>query len=79
MIMEITYSRVTNYSLDLSAKDIRQLANHLDITVKELKELAEAGDLMNEHSDGIYDWVCRNDAGRELTGEEDAEDVEIEL
>jgi hypothetical protein len=67
--MEITYSRNTNYSMDLGAKEKRKLADHLDITVGELNELVRLEELYGEHGDGLVHWMEDNFALAEITSE----------
>lgn len=75
--MEITFSQNLNYSLDLQAKQVRELADRLDITVKELKRLAEEGELYDEHGDGLVAYVNDNIEKAEIAEHDDIEIDEI--
>jgi len=75
--MEITYSRNVNYSLELDTKRKRELADHLDITLRELNKLVEAGELYDEHGDELIDWIDRQVDQGSISGEEDIEIEDI--
>lgn len=71
--MEITFEQKHSYSLTLKPADRRELADHLDITERELRRLVEKGDLMDEHDAAVTDWVSRRSDDAEVTAHEDIE------
>lgn len=73
--MEITFTQPRNFSVDLTgnAKLMRKLADHLDITVKEMKDLAEHDELYGEHGDGLASWLADNTELWEATEHGDIE------
>jgi hypothetical protein len=76
--MEITFSKNTSYSLDLSKGSlIRELADHLDITVKEMRKLVDKGMLFELHDDAILSWMENKAASWEETesGEIDIDQI----
>lgn len=77
--MEITFSQNQNYSLDLQPKQMRELADALDITVAELKQLVKAGELYNEHGDGLIAYLGDNIDKAEVTDRDGIEIDEINL
>lgn len=75
--MEITFSRQVNYSMTLDAKKKRELADHLDITVRKLNKLVEDGELYDEHGDELTSWMDENPELHEVSGEDDIEVEDI--
>lgn len=75
--MEITYSRMVNYSMTLDAKHRRALAQHLGITVRQLIKLAEEEQLHAEYGHDVATWMDDNPELAEITGEEDIEIEDI--
>lgn len=77
--MEITFTRENSYSMFLTARKKRDLADHLDITVRDLDRLVERGDLMDEHEGGVLEFMEMNSALEEETEHGDREIEEITL
>jgi hypothetical protein len=77
--MEITYTQLQTYSLDLSVQGERSLAKHLGITVKKMKILVDGGELMDDYSDQVTAWVGDHSDEAEVTAHEDIEIDEITL
>jgi len=75
--MEITYSRNVNYSMQLDVKRKRELADHLDITLKQLNKLVDEGELYDEHRDELVNWMQQHSELGEVTGEDDIEIEDI--
>jgi hypothetical protein len=75
--MEIAYTQGHSYSLYLSAAGERSLAKHLGITVKKMKTLVEDGELMDDYSDQVTEWVGDHSDEAEVTEHEDIEIEEI--
>lgn len=76
--MEITFSRTVNYSLTLEAMAKRELADHLDITVRKMDKLVADGDFYDEHGDELVNWMeTKKFHAYEITGEDDIEIEEI--
>lgn len=75
--MEITYSRTVNYSMELDKRQVRELADHLDITVRQLNKLVEDGELYDEHGDELIGWMENNAHKVKITVQSE-EEVEIE-
>lgn len=74
-MMEITYTQQKAYSLDLDKRMERELADHLDITVRQMKKMIDDGSLMDEHWDAVHAWVGKNTDKATVT---DREDIEID-
>ena len=77
--MEITFSRQVNYSMTLDAKKKRELADHLDITVRKLNKLVEDGELYDEYGDDLAVWMDENPELFEIGGEDEIEIEDINL
>lgn len=74
--MEITFSQNVNYSLDLSKGSlIRELADHLDITVKEMRNLVDKGMLFELHDDAMLKWM---ESKRKSWDETSSEEIDID-
>jgi hypothetical protein len=71
--MEITYTREVSYSMDLDQRKTRELADHLDITVKDLRKLVERDELMDEHEAGLNEFMALNDKLEQQTEHGDRE------
>lgn len=56
--MEITFEEKVSYSLDLSKPAIRrELADYLDITVKDMAKMVDKGTLYELHEDQLINWL----------------------
>lgn len=78
--LEITFSRVTRYSVDLSdPKDKRALAKALDIKPKKLAQLIESGELLDDpdRRDGVCRFLDEAPSVHSILDEEDMEDLEV--
>lgn len=74
--MEITFSQNVNYSLDLSEGSlVRELADHLDITVKQMHKMVDKGTLYELHEEGILQWL---EAKRACWEETDSDEIEVD-
>lgn len=73
--LKITFSQQHNHSMVLDSRRKRDLADHLDITVKELDRLVDRGDLYDEHGDALTRWL---DDNIKLASRVSVEDVEID-
>lgn len=74
--MEITFSQNINYSLDLSKGSlVRELADHLDITVKEMRKLVDKGTLFELHDTAMLQWIEAKKANWE---ESDSDEIDID-
>lgn len=58
--LEITYTRQVSYSMELNDRKKRELADHLDITVRALNKLVADGELCDEHEEGLLTWMGSN-------------------
>jgi hypothetical protein len=77
--LEITFSRNVDYSMELNDRKIRELADHLDIEVRELKKLVERGDLCDEYEAGLIEFMTINDTLEQQTQHGDIEIDQITL
>lgn len=76
--MEITFEKKFQYSLDLSKGSLtRELADHLDITVKEMRRLVDKGTLFELHDDAMLQWMKNKAKSWEETGSDEIEVDEI--
>ena len=74
--MEITFSQNVNYSLDLSKGSlVRELADHLDITVKEMRKLVDKGTLYELHDSAVLQWLEIKKASWD---ESDSDEIEVD-
>lgn len=73
--IEITFTQTTHYSLTLEDKEKRDLADHLDITVRKLDKLMDDGDLLSEYESEITAWVEQRQGTADVV---DEEPIEIE-
>lgn len=71
--MEITFTRQHNYSMVLDPRRKRELADYLDISVKELDRLVTRGDLYDEHGVGLLTWMGTNTTLAEQTSYDEIE------
>jgi len=55
--VEITFSRSVDYSLVLDDRKKRELADHLDITVRELDKLVAKEMLFELHDSRMIEWI----------------------
>lgn len=84
-MLEITYTRVVSYTLNLEAEDIKDLLARIKkvegLTGKDLPratflDLIENGELLDDHSEGVTAYLNgRDDA--EIIEQDDPEDIEI--
>ena len=79
MALEITYSRNVDYSMELNERKERELADFLDITVKELRKLVRAGELYDEHAAQLIEFMTINDTLEQQTQPGDIEIDQITL
>lgn len=70
--MEITFSRTAHFSLTVKPK---KLADHLDITVRELNRLVEDGELESQYGDDLRAFIEEEMLDAEETN---ADEIEIE-
>jgi hypothetical protein len=78
--MEITFTRPVSYSVDLgNVKERRALAKHLNIPTRELTKLAKDGELLNEHGDGVTEWLENHTQMWDTCEEQDMEDMEVHI
>ena len=77
--MEITFTRTTHYSVDVSTKDdYKSLAKALDITVKKLKKLIAYGELLDDGRDHLVGiWLDEQPNTHSILDEEGIEDMEV--
>lgn len=74
--MEITFSQNVSYSLDLSKGSlIRELADHLDITVKEMRRLVDRQTLFELHDDAMLQWL---ETKRKQWEETESQEIDID-
>lgn len=72
--MEITFEKKFQYSLDLTKGSLtRELADHLDITVKEMRRLADKGTLYELHDEAMLQWLEAKSGAWEETGSDEIE------
>lgn len=55
--LEITFSQQADHSLTLNDRMKRELADHLDITVRELDRLVAKETLFELHEDRMLEWI----------------------
>lgn len=77
--MEITFTQQRSYSLTLMPKQMKELADKLNLTLSELKALVKSGDLYDEHGDELTTYVNGMVDKAEVTEHEDVEIDEINL
>jgi transcriptional regulator with XRE-family HTH domain len=76
--MEISFTQEITASVDLSAKQERELAERLGITRGKLIKLANDDELLGEYSDEIIGWLCQLSAEDvEVSDRSDPDNVEI--
>lgn len=74
--MEITFSQNVNYSLDLSKGSlVRELADHLDITVKEMRRLVDKEILFELHDTAMLAWM---ESKRKQWEETESQEIDID-
>lgn len=72
--MEITFSQNVNYSMDLSKAEVRrELADYLDITVKEMMKMVEKETLYELHEDKMIAWLESKEKSWEALSHDDIE------
>jgi len=71
--MEITFTQLQSFSLELKPADRRELADLLDITERKLRKLVDDEVLMDEHYDEVIEWVTRRIDDAQITEHEDIE------
>lgn len=76
--MEIRYQRPVTYSIDLKPVDIKDLAQHLDMTTAKLRKLVNGGLLLDDHHDAVMDWINSNEDKAESDATAEIEDLEID-
>lgn len=74
--MEITFEKKFQYSMNLSKGSLtRELADHLDITVKEMRRLVDKGTLYELHEEAILQWL-ENKSGS--WDEQSSDEIEVD-
>lgn len=77
--MEIRYQRPVTYSIDLKPADIKDLAEHLDITPAKLRKLVKDGCLFDGYyDDAVQHWISGNEDKAEFDATAEIEDLEID-
>jgi hypothetical protein len=77
--MEITFSRTSQYSVDVEGSDLAVLASRLHMSTKKLKVLIEDGALNSEQKDDIAAWLDEMPAVHTVSEEGQIEDLELHL
>lgn len=72
---EFTWTQQVNYSMALDPRKTRELADHLDLTVRDMARLIEAGELFDEHETGVLEFIERNS---DLVNEESRDGIEFD-
>lgn len=73
--MEITFTQQIHRSMVIGHIKKRELADFLDITVKEMNKLISNGEFFGEHEDRLLEWMENNHSLSRVT-ESDPYEVE---
>ncbi len=75
--MEITFTRVINYSLQVEGTDLTKLAKALSTSKAKLAVKIDEDEFTDEERDALAEWVMAHEPMWEISSEDDIEDMEV--
>lgn len=75
--MEITFTRVINYSLQVEGTDLTKLAKALSTSKAKLAVKIDEDEFTDEERGALAEWVMAHEPMWEISSEDDIEDMEV--